>query len=441
MENRYVVSPDDIIMVRKDRGPGEKIVKLYSNLALPSYVHGYSLAIQYMYNWFESKFEKGYFKGGIYVNGKHVLDDYKQFSKNVIKGQNPRARIEPTIEYDYDREGVDMYSAPPELYLKKSNFQTSFFKDYDKNLFLGLTMRSLRMNFNFKVRVNTRSQQLDIYNRMELYFRVGATQQDSISVDFHIPKSIILNIADKAGFETKNGEIVKVIDFVNYFNAHSDLPLLFKMRAINQKPEFFIRVHGLYTHIAVKDKLQLDDGERDGKLDYNFHIEMNATLTIPIPHFYTFYSAEELLMPIELKEMADDNIAIYSICLCDIPKEDEHHWMQAAISQYATDDGEKYVDLSSIFTGDNKLSQAINHKLSKGISPSSFINVKVYRTYDVPKEVNIEMDWKTFRANFVDGPEPEEVLDIAVYYDRLYLNSIETELNNYNSNRISSTNK
>ena len=42
---------------------------------------------------------------------------------------------------------------------------------------------------------------------------------------------------------------------------------------------------------------------------------------------------------------------------------------------------------------------------------------------------------------FVDGPEPEEVLDIAVYYDRLYLNSIETELNNYNSNRISSTNK
>ena len=31
MENRSVVSPDDIIMVRKDRGPGEKIVKLYSN--------------------------------------------------------------------------------------------------------------------------------------------------------------------------------------------------------------------------------------------------------------------------------------------------------------------------------------------------------------------------------------------------------------------------
>ena len=55
MESRSVVSTDDIIKIRQDKGPGEKIINLYSNLALPSYVHGYSLAIQYMYNWFESK--------------------------------------------------------------------------------------------------------------------------------------------------------------------------------------------------------------------------------------------------------------------------------------------------------------------------------------------------------------------------------------------------
>ena len=37
------------------------VKKLYGNLALPSYVHGYSLAIEYMYDWFKSKFPKDFF--------------------------------------------------------------------------------------------------------------------------------------------------------------------------------------------------------------------------------------------------------------------------------------------------------------------------------------------------------------------------------------------
>lgn len=436
---REVVSPKEIekyIDLRRDKYPAEKINKLHGNLALPSYVHGYSLAIQFMYNWFESKFEKGYFKGGIYVDGKHVLDDYKKFSKELIKAQNPRARMEPRIDVDYDREFLDTYMAPPDLYLRKSTFNESFFKDYERDMFLGMQMRALRMNFAFKVRVSTRSQQLDIYNRMQMYFRNGSTMQESVSVDFHIPKDIILNIAERAGFKIVDDEVVDIIDFLSYLNAHSDIPFLFKIRAINQKAEFFIRVTDLYTHIDCTDKLSIDDGERDGKLDFNFHVEMNTVLTIPIPHFYAFYSASKLTTGIKLKEMSEGTIALYSINAFEIPDVDEHGWIRAAITDYMTDKGDTSIDLSPIFTGDNVLSKSIHHDLTNGISPYHFINVKVYRGDDIAKLCRTKIDWNK-KLLYFDFPMDEEVLHIAVYYDRDYINSLDIELNNYNSNRLS----
>ena len=41
-------------------------------------------------------------------------------------------------------------------------------KDFDRELFLAFAPRGLRMNFDFKVRLNSRAQQLDTFNKMEL---------------------------------------------------------------------------------------------------------------------------------------------------------------------------------------------------------------------------------------------------------------------------------
>ena len=441
MYERVQITPEKAAEVLSDRSTSEKVVNLYSNLAIPSYVHGYSLAIDYMYNWFNSKFEKGYFKGGIYVDGKHVLDDYKnKYDKLIIKGQQPRARIEPRIEHDYDREGLDAYLAPPNILFRKSPLSTSFFKDYDRKLFLGINMRALRMDFNFKVRVNTRAEQLDIAQRMELYFRVGSSQYEDLSADFHVPKALILDIAEKAGFEIKRGEVVDIIDFLEYLNRHSELPFLFKIRAINQKAEYFIRLNGLYTHILTRDKLSLDDGERDGKLDFRFHVEMNSVLTIPVPQFYAYYSAEEYMTNIDLKEYTNDTVAIYSINVVDIPRVNEKGWMLGAQTDYASDEGEEEIDLSILFNGENSLAKAINHTLSNGVSPYHFIDIKVFRQDDLAKYVPIEMDWEKRIAKFKDGPQPEDIYHIAIYYDRAYINELDISLQSLNDNRISKSN-
>ena len=122
--------------------------------------------------------------------------------------------------------------------------------------------------------------------------------------------------------------------------------------------------------------------------------------------------------------------------MVDIPKQDEHGWIQAAVTQYATDKGETSMDLSSLFTGENILSRTINHDLVNGISPSHFINIKVYTEGDIAKNVPIRMDWKTKIAYFRD-PQPEDILDIAVYYDREYLNELNISMESLNDNRVS----
>lgn len=429
-----------INMPFSDYGPIEQIKKLNGNLALPSYVHGYSLAIEYMNKWFVDKFDKDYFKS-VYIDGKHVIDDYKKFSKMVVKGENPRARIEPRVEYDYDREGLDDYQAPPEIYLQRSPWQTSFFKDYDRDMYLGFIPRAMRMDFNFKVRVNTRAQQQDAYNRMELYFRIGATQKDYINVDFHVPKSIMLNIAINAGFKVKNGEVVDIISFLHYLNQHSDLPFLFKLRAINQQPEFFIRLNGLCAHIATRDKLQLDDGERDGKLDFNFHVEMNAVLTMPVPHYFAFYSAKDLTIDVPMKEdvPGTTTVALYTVSLFDIPKTDEHGWNIAASTEYLADKGERYIDISPIFQGNNVLSKTLNHDMLLGVNPSHFINVKVFRDTDVARLVKTRMHWENNSIEIYDGPlSRDEMLHIVIYYDRDYISEVDAYMNKYNDTRIQS---
>lgn len=440
--SRKVISAQEIentITLPENRYGFERIKNLHANLALPSYVHGYSLAIEYMYNWFRSKFPNDFFRGGIYIDGKNVLDDYKRLNdyamKNIVKGQNPRARIAPVVDYDYDRDGIDVYYGSPTTYLRRSKFNDSFFKDQERDLFLGFVPRGLRMNFGFKVRLNSRSEQLDTYNMMELYFRNGSTQSEYISVDFHVPKHIILHIAEKAGFEIVNNEVVDVLDFIKYLNKHSSLPFLFKLRSINQQPEYFIRVNNIYAHISVMDKLQLDDGERDGKLDFNFHIEMNAVLDIPIPHYYAFYSAEEFTGDLVVKE-SNDCVAVYSINIFEIPEEDEHGWKNISETSYQTDKDEEFIDMSTIFAGDNPLSRAINHELTAGISPFKFLNIKIFKQNDLAREVDFEFDWKTKIATF-KSPAEMDMLDIVIYCDMEYMNNINIELGKYNQSRLS----
>ena len=433
--------PEKTHQLRLRKKHGEyKVKRLHSDLIVPSYVHGYSLGIEIMQKWFLGKFEKGYFdRQNVYINGKHVLDDYKQFNKNTIKRNRPMVAIVPSVDYDFDREFLDTYLGDPALFLRRSSYQQSFFRDDERDQYLGISFQGIRMNFGFKIRVNTRAQQLDLLEKMKLRFRIGATQSFYVSVDFHIPKDIMISIAKAAGFEVneETKTIKDVMEFVSYMNRHSDLPILFKMRAINQKPEFFLRMRDQYIHIACKDKLSPDDGERDGQLDHNFHIEMAAVLTMPVPHFYVHYSNEYLTGSTTIHEGSDDSrVGLYSFNAFQIPDYNERGWGQYALTSYLCDKGEKYIDMSEVFSGNTNLDKIMKFNQERFISPKSFIEIKVYRHEDSACLVKTDMDFDNKRLNFLEEMD-EEAVSIVMYADREYVNDTITTVEKYNESRFS----
>ena len=410
--------------------------KLYSNLVLPSYVHGYSLAIEYMKNWFLSKFDKDYFKY-VYINGKHVLDDWKRFNNYNIVREKPMLAIVPTVDYDNDRDYKDSYMMDHTLLLKRSDFQQSFIKDYENLNFIYVQMRELKMDFTFKVRLNSRAEQLDLFNRMEMWFRIGSTQYEYLNADFHIPYDIMLNMAASTGFEVKDNKIVDVLSFISYLNAHSEVPIIFKMRAINQKLDFFARFNGLYAHISTIDKLSLDDGERHGKLDTNFHIEMRCSLRIPIPHFYAYFNQEPIQYTIGVSDINSGAIGVYTINACEIFPQNNKGWGQLAVSKYMSDVGETYIDLNQIlYVPNTKIERIIKYSLKQGINPDRFLDIQLYRG-DVPNRlICTKMDYETGLL-YLEKPESqEEALDIVIYEDKEYTNMILSLLDKNTESRI-----
>ena len=424
--------------------------KMYRQLSLPSYVHGYSLAIQYMRDWFLSKFPKEYFKT-VYINGKHVLSDWKQFNNYNIKREKPMLSIVPTVDYDYDRENIDMYQGDETMFLRTSDYEQSFLKDYQNKQYLYCRMKALKMNFAFRVRFNSRAEQLDAYNRMELWFRIGSTQHSRCSIDFHIPDDCITTIAKAVGFElvkdVQSGKMCiqkkDVCDLTNYLNAHSDLPIIYKIRGINQQPGYFMRIDDLYTHISCVNKLQLNDGDQVGKLYDNFDIEMEAVLTIPIPQFFVLFEEQFKDNTLTVHEPTPDTVNLYTINPYQIQPTNEKGWMQFALTSYMTDKNECSIDVSSILNGGGNITRVIDFSIKNGLDPRMFIDTKVYLSAaeDGPRVVPIHVDYGK-KIIYIDNPSREErMLNLVFYADMNYVNDTIITINGLKDSRIKDQHK
>lgn len=416
--------------------------ELYKQLIIPSFVHGYSLCIEYMRNWFLNKFEKRvrsdgtreeYFKS-VNVNGRHVLDEWKHFNKQNIKREMPMLAIIPTVDYEHDREYQDAYLADRRLLLHKSDYQQSFFKDWDNMLFLYAQPKEMKMNFTFKVRVSSKAEQQDLLQKMELYFRVGASETEHISADIHIPYDIMVCLAKANGFEVdKSNTIVDPFSFVSYCNKHSDMPIIYKMRAINQKAEFFMRASNLRVHIICRDKIQPDDGEKEGRLDTNYHLELQTVVYMIVPHFFVFFNQK----PIEHEiTVGHEAVGIYTINCFEVPPCNSRGWNQKAQTNYLCDKGERFIDLSSIFEGKAPMCETMRYNLENFINPDSFIEVVVYRARQAPILMSGWVDYRHLRYVFDDEIEKEEMMLIVVYADDGYINNTMINIKNYNSTRI-----
>lgn len=360
---------------------------LYRSICMPSMVQSYSLCIEYMKNWFLSKFQKDTFKS-IYIEGKNIYDDFRSLSKiELLKKQKPALAIVPSITWDFNNENIDSYPYGLDLYVQTGRFKNSFFSCPETNSYLGIGMETILMPFTFRVRLETRAQQLDMYKFIKMACRVGFTNGEDVDLDFHIPYALMVQLAMDNGFEVirdesnnTDGVITNVPSFLRWLNMHSVLPFLYKHRTLNGRNEFFVRMRNMYVHIRPTD-ISADDGEREGQLTNNFNIELSAEVRFPAPKMYAYYSNNEHKLHTVYGAWYQPNGPIstcYTFKGTPIPDKNRYGWGLFMSTTYEEENinNNLIIDIKELLQGD--VGECIKDCIEKGISPSIFCDFIFY---------------------------------------------------------------
>ena len=421
---------------------------LHQNLLIPSTAQTYSLCIEYMKRWFLSLFDKNPFKS-IYVDGKNIYDDYRRLtSTQLLKRQIPALAIIPQIDWQFNNENVDLYQFGTKLYQTKGLYQNSFYKDSDHNSYLGIMMETIFMEFNFRIRLETRAQQLDMFKYLQLAGRVGSTFGEDVDLDFHIPYDIMMNIAMDAGFEIlpSNGtpnsypRVTHVKEFLAWLNSHSELPFLYKMRTINGKNEYFIRMQRMYVHVRPTN-ISGDDGEREGVMNNNFSVEYTAEVRFPAPKFYAYYTDHKRDNETVFSAWRQPNgivSAFYTFNGVEVPEKNQYGWNKYLETTYE-DDPENVnkpldIDLSELLN-EKELGETIRHCLETNISPSIFVDIFCINGGEHPRGI---MDWSTMHYKTTE-PVRSQNSFLAIYVDLMYINDYITCNRDAKENRLQHT--
>ena len=405
---------------------------LYRTLSVPSISNSYAQAIQFARDWFLSKFKPETFKS-IFIEGRYALEEQRMDgagSKMIIRDK-PALAIVPGINLDYTNENVDMYQYGVDMYSPQGILNRSFLKDRKNNVYMGIDMQVLQLPFTFRLRVETRSQQIDFYKFIQLAHRVGNTCGEDVDLDFHRPYPLMIQLAVDLGFDVDFGsdnkvypKIKNLTEFLSYLNTHSALPFVYKYRGLNGKNEFFLRIQRAYVHIKV-DSMSNDDGERKGHLMDNFGIELQTEIRFPAPKFYAYYSDNEHKIDTVYTAFRQPQglaTAFYTFKGVPLPKENSRGWDRMLETTYEDDredwkDHNLSIDFKELLMqGD--LGLTIESTLRQGISPEIFIELKLINGGETLQGT---MDWESLVYTCDHHPRSQGTY-IGLYVDKEYIN-------------------
>ena len=422
---------------------------LKCDLFIPSYIHSLSVATEFIYEYVFSRFPPKYFKS-IYVANSNPLEDMRRMNRgDLAVKENPCATLSYSLQYDYNDNNTDWNLLSTNKYLRVSQWQRSFFKYPQKGLYIGMDLEAMLINYNFKFRVNTKAESLDLYNRIRKIFRLGCTETCDLDMDFHIDRNLLGTIAREAGFEVdEKGEIKDSWNFVRFLNAYSQMPILYKLRLINQRYEYFLRMRNMPVHLDFQNPLDVDEGgNQNGMTATDFVIEFQIAVRFPAPRTFALYNEGKWTHRIHT-ESDTSGVSVYSMKLCDIPELNYQGWPLYGHSNYISDEPKdtiEEIDITELFKApadvksDTSLDDIIEDSLNQFISPDSFIEIAVYTNdilaQDLSGRLPITMDWPTRRILLPDNT-PDSYFYIAIYIDREYVNNKVVQITGADKNRI-----
>lgn len=402
------------------RGKSPRFMR--TSISLPSQHQAYAICVEFAKEWFVSKFKDHYFNS-IYVDGTHSFDEFRKFSTldKQLKRANPMLAIIPVIDISHNRQWIDSQPEMP-LLLRRSKVEGTFFNDNQKNLFIQLIFKTILMNFTYKIRVDTRAEELDMVEFIKLNHRAGWTETRDMALDIHVPKPIILQIAFDNGFKiTDNGEIEEPMKLLEYLNTHSYIPFIYKLRCSTGNKEFFIKVPNCVAHLKM-ELPTMDDGERQDSMTCNYVIDFQVEIEMTAPYCYTYFSEHE--HPYILKAPTYNNydkITVMTAIKTEIPKTNCKGWDKFTVTEYDVDEEDLKssidMDFKEFFKG-HELERIIEYTKSIAISPSMFMD---FIMFNDGIEIEYEMDWESMICH-IKSPLKTCRTIIGIYCDRNYIN-------------------
>lgn len=421
---------------------------LKCDLFIPSYVHSLSIATEFIYDYVLSRFPKDFFNV-IHIVGKHPFEDFRRLKKgDFVVQENPVMNLSYSIQYDYNDNDNDYNLLSTNKYLRRSQWQRSFFKCPSKGLYIGMDLEAMMIDYTFKFQVNTKAEQLDLYNRLRKVFRLGCTETRDIDCDFHMDRSMIMKIAQEAGYpvDTSSNDVVDPWNFIKFLNSCSQMPILYKLRLINQRYEYFLRMRNLPIHMDFQNSLSADDGSGSGMQNTNYSIEFPISLRFPSPRTFALYNEGKWHSHINVED--NKGIEVVSMKVADIPEVNYKGWPLYGHSNYLASSTEKTVssiDITELFKApvdvkiNTDLNSIIQDSIDQYISPDVFVEVAVYTNnfvVDGSGRVPISMDWEHRKIILPPNTE-DQYYYLAIYIDREYVNNKVIDLTNAKYNRVS----
>jgi hypothetical protein len=413
---------------------------MLSSVTLPSQYSSYAVCVEFAKEWFLEKFPEHYFNS-IYVEGSHSFDEFRKFSdiNAQLKRANPLLAIIPNIDMTHNRQWIDVNPELP-MMMRRTRMEGTFFDDIRDNrgLHLQIQFKTILMTFTFKIRVDTKAEELDMMEFIKLKHRAGMTESRELALDIHVPKQIISQIAwDNNIRMNEDGTPVDSAEMLKYLNAHSMIPFLYKLRCATGNNEYFIKVPDCMAHIKT-ELPNGDDGERQDMVSTNYNIDFAVEIEMTAPYCYTYYSQREQNW---IRNCAPtDNLNKHYICVMqatktEIPPEDEHHWKMITTQpiQYEVDEEDLNTEIDIDFKpqfNNTDVGGVIKYTLDMGINPYLFINFKIYND---AIECGYTMDWKTLTMH-INRKITKQTTVIAIYCDNEYILNTITHLAELDTN-------
>ena len=183
---------------------------LNCSLSMPSTTHTYSVITEFIRKWFLSRFGN-YFKH-VHIEGKHVFDDFRFLNiSDILKKERPVLAIIPKITLEYNRDMLDSNQFGIDTMIKTGRLDRAIIRDFNRNTYIGTTLELLEIKYSFIMKLETRAQQIDLYKYICMVFSIGHSSVENIDLDYHIPYTLMLQLAHDAGYEVKDNNIIDVI--------------------------------------------------------------------------------------------------------------------------------------------------------------------------------------------------------------------------------------